>query len=95
MVTPTVTELLDSISADNDGIVESRYPYEYAHNFIMAYPETVPTKLMHPASGNSLSSPAREVSRILHAWAQSCDISAKEMAEILADAYLTRHFSKS
>lgn len=95
MGTPTVNELLQAISMDNNGIVENRYPYEYAHSFILAYPETVPAKLIHPASGNSFASPAREVSRILHAWAQSCDVPAKEMAEVLADAYIARHFSKS
>lgn len=95
MATPTVTELLQAISKDNNGIIESRYPYEYAHSFIMAYPETVPAKLIHPASGNSLASPAREVSRILHAWANTCNVPAKEMAEVLADAYLTRHFATS
>lgn len=95
MSTPTVTELTQAISENNNGIIEDRYPYEYAHSFIMAYPETIPAKLIHPVSGNTLASPAREVSRVLHAWANECNVSAREMAEVLADAYISLHFSKN
>ncbi|MBC9706038.1 MAG: hypothetical protein H9W81_13900 [Enterococcus sp.] len=92
MALPTTNELLEAISITNSGVIADRYPYEYAHSFIMAYPETVPSQLIHPAAGQRLASPAREVSRVLHAWAVSCNVSAKDMAEVLADAYIARHF---
>lgn len=95
MEIPTTAELLGSISTGNNGFVESQYPYEYAHRFITSYPETIPTELLHPETSNRLTSPAREVSRILHQWAEQCGVSASELAVVLADAFVSRHFSSA
>lgn len=91
MVLPTTGELITSIKEGNKGLIESEYPYSYAHRFIIAYPETIPYEVNSKTAGKTQSTPARTASFTLQEWANLVGEEKHTLAAVLADAYISLH----
>lgn len=94
MALPTIGELLSGINNDNKGIVESDYPFVYAHRFLVAYPETIPHAVQSRViEGALISTPARTASAVLQYWADHSGELKDSLAIVLADAWIARHYA--
>lgn len=92
MVLPTPGNLISGIKRGNQGVVDSEYPYSYAHRFITAYPETIPKDVQRQVrSQRMISTPARTAAATLQYWADEVHEDKQELAKILADTYLSLH----
>lgn len=93
MVLPTKGELLAKINDGNTGIVESDYPFTYAHRFLVAYPEVIPSEITTKILENvMISTPARTASATLQYWAESVGAEKETIAIVLADAWIEKHY---
>lgn len=93
MVLPTKGELLSKINEGNTGIVESDYPFTYAHRFLVAYPEVIPSEITTKILENvMISTPARTASITLQYWADATGTEKEDVAVVLADAWLEKHY---
>jgi len=94
MVLPTPGALISEIKQGNRGIIESDYPYSYAHRFIIAYPETIPYKVNSKIAGKTqMATAARSASITLQYWADEAGEEKHRLATVLADAYIALHHS--
>lgn len=92
MVLPTPGILISGIRKGNRGVIDSEYPYSYAHRFIAAYPETVPQDVLSRVESHQMiSTPARTASATLQYWAEATGEEKYALARILADTYLSLH----
>lgn len=95
MTLPTVIHLINSIDNSNHGFVKNHYPYNYAHDFLIAYPEVVPKDVANFSKEHfqllAIEAPARQVSHILTKWAESINKDRHDLAVVLADAWVIQH----
>lgn len=88
----TKKEVLSRINSRNNGFVEDNYPFGYAHNFIVSYPETVPETIQKELAQNSLITTQARTARVaLDLWAKDSGLEKEELAKVLADAWLDKH----
>lgn len=92
MILPTPGELISGIKEGNNGVIDTEYPFAYAHRFIISYPETMPTEVHSKIAGKTqMLTLARSASAALQVWADEIGKEKKDLARVLADAYLAIH----
>lgn len=89
---PTPGELISVIKRGNLGVIDSEYPFSYAHRFIIAYPETIPHEVYSKIAGKTqMATAARTASATLQYWADEVGEAKRTLATVLADAYIALH----